>query len=201
MSNGAVLTRQERKAQTRSAIIEAASRLFARHGIESTSIDRIAQEIRLTKGAVYAAFRSKRELVEAVGAAGSVLIDIEPLFREDLALRERLAFIARDFNRLRPRVTRELLLLDLEMFLYHQRHKGVREDKRAELHEAAVDEGARLEAVARARNEPLPVPGVELMMALTALARGLAQELVRSPDSLSETTVDKLFVGLAGTKS
>ena len=78
------MTRAERKLETRSAIIEAAARLFVRNGIEATSIDAIAASIRLTKGAVYGSFRSKHELIEAVAEQYSAPADVAPLLRVQL---------------------------------------------------------------------------------------------------------------------
>ena len=84
------LTRAERKLETRAAIIHAAARLFARHGIEATSIDAVAASIGLTKGAVYGSFASKQELIEAVAERYGAPADVAPLLRPDLPLDERL---------------------------------------------------------------------------------------------------------------
>lgn len=47
-------------------ILAASLRLFAKHGYEKTSIDRIAKEVGATKGLVYYYFRSKEEILEAM---------------------------------------------------------------------------------------------------------------------------------------
>jgi AcrR family transcriptional regulator len=47
------LTQEERKARTREAILAAAVRLFARQGVEATSLDQIAEAAGYTKGAIY----------------------------------------------------------------------------------------------------------------------------------------------------
>src|SRR3954471_701676 len=60
------LTREERKAQTRSDLLRAASRLFVRNGFVDTSLSDIAEEAALTKGAVYSNFESKEELFIAL---------------------------------------------------------------------------------------------------------------------------------------
>src|SRR3954453_5948932 len=60
------LTREERKAQTRSDLLRAASRLFVRNGFVATSLSDIAEEAALTKGAVYSNFDSKEELFLAL---------------------------------------------------------------------------------------------------------------------------------------
>ena len=60
------LTQEERKVRTREAIVTAAARLFARHGIEATSLDQIAEAAGFTKGAIYGTFADKRALIEYV---------------------------------------------------------------------------------------------------------------------------------------
>src|SRR5881227_1014476 len=63
---GQRLTREEKKAQTRERLIEAAARGFAEKGFATTSLDEVADAAGLTKGAVYSNFENKEDLVEAV---------------------------------------------------------------------------------------------------------------------------------------
>jgi AcrR family transcriptional regulator len=192
------LSRAERKLQTRAAIVDAAAALFAKQGIEATSLDRIAGTIGLTKGAVYSTFASKEELIDAVAESRSVLIDPDPLFRADLPLREGLRSIAEAFLTLRPRLTREILCLELEMFLYADRHpRWGRAELRA-LREARREEADRLEAAAAERGERLPMPAEDFFVALEALLIGIAREQFRDPAVLSDSTIESLIVGLAG---
>lgn len=192
------LSRAERKLQTRAAIIDAAAALFAKQGIEATSLDRIAGTIGLTKGAVYSTFASKEELIDAVAESRSVLIDPDPLFRADLPLREGLRSIAEAFLTLRPKLTREILCLELEMFLYADRHpRWGRAELRA-LREARREEADRLEAAAAERGERLPMPAEDFFVALEALLIGIAREQFRDPAVLSDSTIESLIVGLAG---
>ncbi len=57
-------TRQS--AETREAILGSALRLFAKHGVAGSSIDQIAQDAGITKGAVYWHFESKDALFDAI---------------------------------------------------------------------------------------------------------------------------------------
>lgn len=59
----------EHKARTRSRIIEAARRLFNRHGFERVSIDQIMAGAGLTRGAFYHHFDSKDQLYAAAVAS------------------------------------------------------------------------------------------------------------------------------------
>lgn len=191
------LSRAERKLQTRAAIIDAAAELFATQGIEGTSIDRIAGAIGLTKGAIYASFASKEELIEAVADERSVLIDLAPLFRTDRTLREGLRAIAEEYLALRPRLTREIVALDLELFLYAERHPRWGRGELRALRRARRQEAQRLQAAADERGEPLPMPAEDFFPALEALLVGIAREQFRDPRALSDATVEGLIAGLA----
>ena len=56
------LSRKERQAHTRTCLMSSASKLFARRGLDQTSVDEVAQDAGYTKGAFYANFKSKEEL-------------------------------------------------------------------------------------------------------------------------------------------
>lgn len=60
------LTRAQQQRRTRQLLISAAERLFAEHGIHQTSLDDVAAEAGLTKGAIYANFDGKSGLVAAI---------------------------------------------------------------------------------------------------------------------------------------
>ncbi|HWC27125.1 MAG TPA: TetR/AcrR family transcriptional regulator [Solirubrobacteraceae bacterium] len=59
-------TRAERRAQTRSELLQAAQRRFFVHGYHGTTLDDIAEEAGYTKGAVYSTFKSKAGLFLAL---------------------------------------------------------------------------------------------------------------------------------------
>lgn len=60
------LTREERRSLTKGRILEAARRLFFRHGFHATSLEQIAAEAGFTKGAVFSNFASKADLFLAL---------------------------------------------------------------------------------------------------------------------------------------
>ncbi|WP_159980536.1 MULTISPECIES: TetR/AcrR family transcriptional regulator [unclassified Novosphingobium] len=60
------MTREERRAQTRERLLQAAVELFGRHGYAATSVDRIADHAGFSKGAVYSNFESKEAIFLAV---------------------------------------------------------------------------------------------------------------------------------------
>ena len=59
-------TQAERTEATTGALVGAARELFARDGYDATSLDAVAAEAGVTKGAVYHHFDGKRQLFEAV---------------------------------------------------------------------------------------------------------------------------------------
>lgn len=60
------LTRKQRQERTRSHLLAAAGRVFARRGLARASIDEVAADAGFTKGAVYANFASKEQLFLAL---------------------------------------------------------------------------------------------------------------------------------------
>ncbi len=58
--------RSDHAEDTRTAVLDAAERRFAEHGFASATIDEIADDARVTKGAVYHHFSGKTELFRAV---------------------------------------------------------------------------------------------------------------------------------------
>ncbi|HEY1169256.1 MAG TPA: TetR/AcrR family transcriptional regulator [Candidatus Limnocylindrales bacterium] len=60
------LSRQERKAQTRERLLDAAAQVFAQRGFEAASLDEVAAAAGYTKGAVYSNFAGKTDLLIAL---------------------------------------------------------------------------------------------------------------------------------------
>jgi AcrR family transcriptional regulator len=190
------LTRAARKTATREAIIDAAAWLFARRGIEATSLDAIATRVGLTKGAVYGNFTSKRELVEAVARAHSLPLSMQMLFRRDLPLRERLRLFSRDAMAQLRGVTRQVFLLDFEYQVYAKRNKAWGDAMRLNLRRYIAGLVLEFEAVNTERGETALLPAAEFFQALITLCRGITHQMAVDPDSISPETVEKLFAQL-----
>jgi AcrR family transcriptional regulator len=81
----------------RGAIIAAAADCFMEAGYDATSIDTVADRLGATKGRVYHYYRSKAELFYDVYRRGMAinLSTIEPIVKNDLAPREKLAVMCR----------------------------------------------------------------------------------------------------------
>lgn len=91
--------RVARRENTREAIMDAATELFAARGVTSTSIDDIASAAGIAKGSIYYNFESKAGLVEEIMAKNSEL----------LAEALRAATAGRSGADLRDQVVRALL--------------------------------------------------------------------------------------------
>lgn len=108
------LTRAESRALTRSDLVRAAGRLFARDGVSATSIEAVAEEAGYSRGAFHSNFASRDELLDAVV---SVVVDelapeLDALLSGDDPAPVRLArYIARfiRFCEERPEETAALL--------------------------------------------------------------------------------------------
>lgn len=83
----------------RERIVAAAVDLFYQHGFSHTTLDQVAEQMRMTKPFIYAHFRSKSELLAAICAQGiSVsLRAIDRALASGGSARERLTGFAHDF--------------------------------------------------------------------------------------------------------
>ena len=98
--------REREKEQRRRAIIRAAKKLIARHGVEGMSMNQLAGATELNKATLYLYFGDKDDLVDAIVYEGLVLLEKE--FRE--ADREGLSGLE------------ELLGLVRSTFDFYKRH-------------------------------------------------------------------------------
>jgi len=96
--------------RTRQQILETARRLFAELGYDATSLQMIADEMGLTKAAVYYHFRAKSELLHAIMLPG--IQRLEALLDDAAAIRGRRARL-------------EFLVSGYADFLVQNRHYAV----------------------------------------------------------------------------
>src|SRR6202162_2699984 len=82
-------TRAAQAERTRQQILETAQRLFTELGYDATSLQMIADEMGLTKAAVYYHFRAKRGILHAAMQPG--IPRLEVLLEDAAAIRSRRA--------------------------------------------------------------------------------------------------------------
>lgn len=89
---GSVVRDPEHRENQRREILEAAARVFARKGYESTAMVDIAKEMGVSKGILYYQFRSKQELIVAtrIAASGTELKRLEEIVAQPNSVVDRM---------------------------------------------------------------------------------------------------------------
>jgi AcrR family transcriptional regulator len=131
-------TQEERKADTRARLLDAAATLFADRGIDTVSVDAVADAAGRTSGAVYAHFGSKQGLLLALldEWAHSLMTVIAAEFELSATVEERLRAVASNVITDPTDQTRRLLLLERELWLRAARDPEVAAAMRARSREA-----------------------------------------------------------------
>lgn len=168
---------------TRQKLLDAAATVFARKGFAGASLDDVAEEAGLTKGAVYSNFASKDELIETLleerldsrqlGIAQ--LVDPKATAGEQAQQASALmmSFAERD---------RDLYLLSLERGIYLARNPHLRDSRK---HKQAIQQMADvMEEHAHAQGATLPLPAYDLAAAFFALGQGIIIEWLVNPEAL-----------------
>jgi AcrR family transcriptional regulator len=188
-------TREEKKARTRAQLIDAAATVFARRGYMAASLDEVAEEAGLTKGAVYSNFDSKEDLFEAV-------IDdrlTEPMRHraEDI---DSTSGTTEDHAMAGARVfvdvveqERELFLLSLEFNIHVARHPELAPKYAAHSREqlAQVAELISARTIEFGTSPPLPVD--QMAIAVEALSKGIALQKLVDPDSVPDDLLGRVY--------
>ncbi|HEY9378460.1 MAG TPA: TetR/AcrR family transcriptional regulator [Jiangellaceae bacterium] len=93
------LSRAESRDRTRTLLVQAARRVFLRHGYHAATLDAVAEEAGFTKGAVYSAFDSKADLFLAVldERVGARIRDIESVDAKGVSPGAHAEALARQF--------------------------------------------------------------------------------------------------------
>jgi len=197
------LTRPERKAKTRTDLLDAAADVFARRGYQAATLDEVAEAAGYTKGAVYSNFDSKEDLFFALvdrrivqesarlasrlsgapAAAGGHVADGEPKAGPDTA---------RD-----PQWSVQWLVLAIEFWLHAMRDERTRHvmaDQYERFRELTAD--ILGQAYQRAGVEP-PMPPRDLAILVEAVGTGLGIQAALDPErvplSVQLKGVDRLL--------
>jgi AcrR family transcriptional regulator len=199
------LTRAERKAETRAALLDSATRLFSSRGLDGTSVDQIAADAGYTKGAFYANFKSKEELflVMLDEKYAAELERFEAGLPGEGLPAEEVRAAAEDFIRFvwsDPKWPK----LYFEFVAYAVRHPRFRNEL------AARDRAlrTRMAEMIRAASENLPAaspfPPEDLAMMLFCMANGFLMGQLVEPQldgGLYGTMQATFFRGVAATAS
>jgi len=131
-------TQEERKADTRARLLDAAASLFAERGFDAVSVDAVAEAAGRTSGAVYAHFGSKQGLLLALldEWAHSLVTVIAAEFALAATVEDRLRAVAANVITNPTEQTRRLRLLEHELWLRAARDPEVAEAMQARSREA-----------------------------------------------------------------
>ena len=119
--------RSLRKSRTRAALLDAAARVYARHGFAGATLDEVAEEAGFTKGAIYAQFESKSGLLVALFeeyVAAEIAEQVALFDRDETTWRRPLAGSDRYMDELDE--SPDLFRLLIEFWLLAQRDDELR---------------------------------------------------------------------------
>ena len=179
------LTRDERKAETREALLDAASRVFAREGYHAAGVDEVAADAGFSTGALYSNFEGKEDLFLALlqREIERQVEEVSRIVAERPTLDERARGGAEywiDFLDREP----ELVLLFMEFWAFAVRHPEVRSRFAARYAEVRRSLARMIEEGAHDLGLELRRSPEELAVAVDALADGFALQKLADPASV-----------------
>ncbi|HTT87437.1 MAG TPA: TetR/AcrR family transcriptional regulator [Acidimicrobiales bacterium] len=193
-------TQEQRKAETRARLLDAAATLFAEKGIDAVSVDAVSEAAGRTSGAVYAHFRSKQGLLMALldEWSHSLVTVIAAEFELAATVEDRLRAVAADVVTNPSDQTRRLLLLERELWLRATRDPEVAAAMRDRAREAHAWLSKGFEAwIADGLIDPAPSADT-LATVFRALVTGLETGHRIDPDSLDTESVAAAFATAIG---
>lgn len=189
------LTRAERKAETREALLDAAARVFGRRGFHGASVDLVAEEAGFTKGAVYSNFASKEGLFLAlldrhferrVQEIAELLSTDEDLVTQ---MREGSLGFVRTIL-----AEKEMSLLMMEFWTYAVRNEDLRRQVVARVRRMRAELADLFERRLRSAGLSLPITYDELALATLVGAHGVAIEKLMDPEGVSDEIFGTMLV-------
>jgi AcrR family transcriptional regulator len=193
--------RSARKAQTRSSLLAAAARVYARSGFGGATLDEVAAEAGFTKGAVYSHFGSKENLLLALmeeHLASQVAEQIALFDRERTTWERPLAGSARWMEQLDQDA--DPFRLFVELWIYAQRDERLRQRLAGGLDALRVT-FARFaaESAADAGLEESPHAHEQFANVMLGLGLGLPMLKLIDPDSVPRSLLGAVLSVLIRT--
>jgi AcrR family transcriptional regulator len=189
------LTREEKKAATRRALLDAAARVFARKGLQGATVEEISEDAGFSRGAFYSHFTTKEEILLEViqERATQQMTAIAEAFQQDGALEERLLKIGQFVDTMAAR--------DVEWcMLYMEFWSGAVRDRRLRarfIEQYGVWRGgiaALVESETRTMGVALGTPPEELASAIIALAEGYILQKLIDPPALPDDFFTRMLL-------
>jgi len=191
------LTREERKAQTRERLIAQAHLVFLRRGFYAATLEEIAAEAGVTKGAVYSNFESKADLFMAVlDARTRGRLEVYETARSSAAAMEELA-----------RAHVRVILDDdpegrwasalVEAWAASEGDEGFRGRLVAASEDINRMVGEVIQEIAARGDVEFPYPPERIAQIGAAVARGLLLQRLHDPQPLLNNEIEEAFVAFA----
>jgi AcrR family transcriptional regulator len=184
------LSRSEEQARTRQRLLVAAGEVIAERGLDRASLEEMAAQAGLTKGAIYSNFASKSDVVVA-------LIDaqLESNFQGLETAIDRSAELAQqstqaaDAWRATLAESEESFLLSIEFALYLARQPDIR-DRFAEHYKRLRSKYAQIvRDYGASQDGELPLPAEQMSIVYMAMIQGMSLAKLTQPDAVP----DELF--------
>jgi AcrR family transcriptional regulator len=190
-------TREEKKAQTRRKLLDAAASVFAQKGIDGASLDDVADVAGLTKGAVYSNFASKEDLVWTLleERLGEASLRIPGAVDPSNSQEQQSADAGALYMNLADR-ERDMFLLEYEYMLFLARHP---EKRRAGNFTRRRDTVAQIIAERAAEaGVTLPMSATDLATATFALGAGITLERLVNPEEVPTDLFGRILALIFG---
>lgn len=181
----------DKRQRTRARLLEAASVVIRQKGFYRTSLEDVAKQAGMTRGAIYGNFRGREDLFLSV--LDTRWRPIVPL-KECATLREHLRAVGEAVVAALP-ARRAQALGAFSLQIYALTHEATRA-RVAELNgEVYRRAGQRL--AARVPANELPMPAEQFVLVLHALTDGLLSLRLVQPELLSDDLIVRAFEAMA----
>jgi AcrR family transcriptional regulator len=195
------LTRQQRKAQTRDRLLDAAATIFAERGLAAASLDEVAAQAGYTKGAVYSNFASKTDLVIAL-LERRIASQSELLTSRFAGKDVETVSLELESSAKVPEADRAFLVLAVEFWLHAMRDEHARSLVAQEYEHARTVVARQLDAAGYASSAAAArLSSREMAIVVEALGTGLALQAALDPEHVRAdlmATVIALLMGRGG---
>lgn len=181
----------DKRQRTRARLLEAASVVIRQKGFYRTSLEDVAKQAGMTRGAIYGNFRSREDLFLSV--LDTRWRPIVPL-KECATLREHLRAVGEAVVAALPaRRAQALGAFSLQIYaLTHEATRARVAELNAEVYRRA---GQRLAAQVPANQ--LPMPAEQFVLVLHALTDGLLSLRFVQPEQVSDDLIVRAFEAMA----
>jgi AcrR family transcriptional regulator len=193
------LTRTEKRAATRQALLEAAAAVFARRGLVGASVEEITEEAGFSRGAFYSNFASKEELFLTLieGRSAEHVAGIAQAFQQGDTVQERIANGGRFIDALVAR-ERQWCALYMEFWAAAMRNPSLRPRFAAQYRALHAGTAQMIQAQTDAVGIPLDTPAEELAGTLIAVFEGYVLQKLIDPQLLPDDFFARLLVRFFG---